>query len=71
MAKLTTKQKIFEVLKDGKWHENIEIQRKSKAMALHSHIDRLRENGHTIISKREDKRGKQCWFYRLVKEQKK
>lgn len=58
--KRTHKQKVFDLLRDGRWHGHMEGYR--LGVMLHSRVADLRKDGHMI----ECKRGPEGYLYRLL-----
>jgi len=60
MNRRTHKQKVLDLLRDGRWHGHMEGYR--LGVMLHSRVADLRKDGYEIVCKR----GAEGYLYRLV-----
>lgn len=61
-------KRLYHVLSDRCWHSSADIQRKTRAVAVHSDVSELRCNGFTIPCRYSglSRTGRKIYQYRLA-----
>ena len=61
-------QRTLKVLKTGGWHSTLDITINAQTTCASTNVAELRENGITILTKREKRGRSTIWLYKWVPE---